>query len=375
MAIIKDTWKKIDTVGGILPGGFGTIKEEESTEKKNCEAKGGRWDEVNQKCILPEAPKTTASTPTTSSRPTITEPTTEPITEPRELNPQKTEKITDKEGNVIGATIPDGRTFLGLNERDVEKLAEQQREKQAKEALLFQPEGTARAVSKEQQQQGIEELEQQQQGIQGLEMGLQAGQIDEQSLLDEAEIADVNYAKAFFKAVPDMLPDVATAIGGGIVAGSAGWTGIGGIGGLAALGAGVRGAYSDIKSEVEGQKREFTGAQEQILEEGKQVLNDITGARNAGAKSSSESAALWQEQLSTIKQAYYNLQRQQIDSRYIGEDLTKEIIEFETYFNFEYVVQYDEFLLAMQQPDISKVNPSDKMRKKIIDNINSNLKV
>ncbi len=81
------------------------------SERLSCEAKGGKWDPVALKCILP----TSEVKPSTAL---------ETFTDPRT-------------GRASGITLPDGRTFLGLSSEDVERIAA------GEQARVSRPEGTA----------------------------------------------------------------------------------------------------------------------------------------------------------------------------------------------------------------------------------------
>jgi len=91
-----------DTSG--IPDAFKAVIEakNEESNKKNCEAAGGKWDSVNKVCILPEPPKVKPDVPEVG-------------------------EIIDSAKQTV--TLPDGRTFTGLNKEDIALLAQQQAEK------------------------------------------------------------------------------------------------------------------------------------------------------------------------------------------------------------------------------------------------------
>ncbi len=108
---------------------FGTGLDKQPTPQKsqaqlNCEAKGGRWNEVNKKCILPTATRTP----------------TPKIDEPRIFTEGTGER--DAQGNLIrgtkqtGITI-DGKTFLGINQKDIDLLLQQKQEETQRPSSLL----------------------------------------------------------------------------------------------------------------------------------------------------------------------------------------------------------------------------------------------
>jgi len=74
-------------------------KPSKSQAQLDCEAKGGRWDEQTQTCILKK---------------------------PKLENP---EIISDKKGNQRGIVLPDGRMYGGLKQSEVQQIADAQRRK------------------------------------------------------------------------------------------------------------------------------------------------------------------------------------------------------------------------------------------------------
>ena len=317
--------KTVEGISEAFPGIFAPTPKAPDSRKASCEAQGGKWDEVNQRCVFPPR---------------------------REETPQVQEE-PQPEFDVTGrpTSIPRGVPLTREQSQELQEAAEFEASKGGQPSAM-------EAITMQQQQ-----LQRQQEAQ---VLAEQAGQVNLEQLQRNAETADVSYVEAFFKAVPNMIPDIIQVIGGAAVATVAGGTGIGAVGGVALIGNGIRGAYSDVIREIEQQKGEFSGTQEQNLEEGKQVLNDIISARNAGAVPNYEASTAWNNQVTKLYQSYYNLQRQHLDNKFVGDDLTQEIAEFETFFTGEFLQQENEFGLALTQPSPDRIVVTPQMRERIL---------
>lgn len=266
------------------------LKPEKSRSQVNCEAKGGTWDEATKTCKLPE----------------------------KEVPaPEKTERLI-QDGKTFGATIPDGRTFLGLSDRDARRLAAQQAEKQAEEAALFQPEGTARAIATQQ--------------FEGQQLAGQVGQLDRQAISPTGLSTEEALRVGIVDAIPSAIKSAGALAGAGAVLGA----GAGAVGGPlapatvpagAGIGAAIGGAAgfvsslaSSMKSNFASQRRDTTTAQQRVLDEGKQNMNDwVTMATNDPANKN-EYLAEYNKQSSQIEQAY----------RQMKLDTSRDVAKFET---------------------------------------------
>lgn len=325
----------------------------QKSEKQVCEESGGFWDEKTQSCVRVQKEQEAREPLPTADLETgkITQPEEAP--EIKKLTPEEKADAEAKGYNII--TDAEGNERI-QTPQDVE----------AAEAGINPETGYFYGGARE----AIAQQEAQQKALlEGRVLAEQAGQVNYQQLQQQAEQADVSFVDAFFKAVPDMIPDLMTMAGGAVVGITTGWTGLGAVGGAGAIVAGVTGAYNEIMSEMEAQKGQFSGTQEMNLEEGKQVLNDIISARNAGATTRTTASTAWNNQLTRLYQSYYNLQKQHIDNKFYGDDLTKEIAEFETYFSGEFVQQEEEFGLSLSLPNPERIIITQGMRERILNNM------
>lgn len=204
-------------------------KEKPLTPRQQCKLDGGKW--INGKCVF-----------------------IQPEPEPKlEIQPPKappTQEIFRDAGTgeATGITLEDGRTFGGLDPRDIALIEKQQAEKKAK--LPQSPQvGTAQAEATEQfrTQQSISQL----------------GNVDPNTLaLENIQQADIDWGQAWTAgtvgAAPSIIQSIATgALSGAFVGSKIG--AIGGVGGAIALGAvgaavGIwRGVQGNIKTQQQGE--------------------------------------------------------------------------------------------------------------------------
>lgn len=116
------------------------LTPQKSEAHLQCEADGGRWDEATNTCIFPTPKPIQTKPPQEIPKPELPEVLT---TADGAGDPEVT-------GRPTGVTLPDGRTFLGLNREDIENVkAIEERRRRLLEGT--QPAGTARA------QQAIEQ--------------------------------------------------------------------------------------------------------------------------------------------------------------------------------------------------------------------------
>lgn len=257
------------------------------SKKENCEDRGGVWDEATQTCSLDKKP------------------------EPPRVDPSTPETIRDvKTGEVSGVTLPNGRTFLGLNADQVEQIA------LAREEKLRQPKGTVAGGTA--QEQATKQFE-------GQQLAGQVGEFEQLGVsptgldLQEAAIEGV------ISGIPNSLKVIGAAIATGGVIGAA----VGGpaapvtatagavIGGVIASVGAISGS---IISSFKGQRRDTTTAQQRVLDEGKQTMNDwVTLAKNDPGK-----RAFYLGQ--------YNNVASQIDQAYrqMKLDTSQDVAKFET---------------------------------------------
>ena len=258
----------------VLPGLISTLPvtkdikklQPKSEAQLSCEAKGGRWDEENQVCILPEPP-----TPEPTPPPGITIPAGTPetfsssetgrasgITTPGKGTyhiptgkvlpdgSNETKRVGIEEYNVFRASIgltpqEDRSTFLGLSPEDVSDVAA------GEAARVERPAGTQEAGVAAQQ---VEE---------SIRLSQAIGKIGELGQLNPAVQADINFSQALTAGGARVLP---AALGGAAVGAAAGAVTTGGLASLPAaaalgiLGAGtgfVTGVMGNIKEQQRGE--------------------------------------------------------------------------------------------------------------------------
>ena len=237
----------LEPVKDVVKGAFKPLKEDKRPEptgadptdalRIKCVAKGGKWDAENKKCIMPDLlesipNRTEGGTPA---------PTDRNIT----FNPDKTVTITGADQQPVTLTKEEYDVYLG------------------------KPGELTENVKQAQAQPNIQEFESEQLSQQ---LG-QAGQLP-------VSPTGLNVGEAVTTGLVQAIPRALTIAGGAAVAGAtAGLVTTGGAASvpLAVLGAAV-GFVGSISSSMIGnfksQRTDTTTAQQRVLDEGKQNLND-----------------------------------------------------------------------------------------------------
>ena len=285
-------------------------------KKKECKANGGTWDEGSQKCILPieqQSKNFDINNPNITNQPeTITEtPGEQPkakITTPEIIKDSET-------GRISGIKLPDGKTFFGISPQEAKDiLANYQKTRTAPEGTL--PAGTQQA-----------QLEQQ---LKAQELSGQIGQFGELGVnptgldFEEATVAGIRGA------IPRALSLAATGAGIGIIGGGGLGTailpGAGTAAGVAAgaaigaIGGFVSGISSSMLSNLRSQRTDTTTAQQRVLDEGKQNLNDWATLAGTDPANRAVYVKNFNQQLALINQAY----------RQMKLDTSRDVAKFET---------------------------------------------
>ncbi len=265
-------------------------KQTDKEARRSCIARGGKWDAVNKICDLDlkVVPK-------------------EPPSKPPKVTPEGPEVFTNESGRASGITLPDGRTFFGLSPDEVAQIAGQQADIQ-KRPLGTEPVGSA------QRRADIQ--------FKGEQLSGQVGQFGQLGVsptgLDVGEAAVAGVVGA----IPRALGLAATGAALGAAGGTVVAPGIGTAAG-AAIGAAagfVSGLASSMIGNFKSQRTDTTTAQQRILDEGKQTLQDwVTLAKNDPANR-------------VFYLAQYNQQSAQIDQafRQMKLDTSKDVAKFET---------------------------------------------
>lgn len=269
--------------------------QQNQLKKQQCEAKGGTWDEANNRCIMPEPVKPTGP------------------------SPDNTAAIAPKPGTIEAtgkiATLPDNRTFLNVNKTDIAKLAEGQAQNQLPDNVA--PLGTAQA-----------QLEQQLQ----LQAALQ--QLGTPGAITAAQQADINIGEALTAGAARVLPGLA---GGAAAGAAAGLVGTGGalsipaagvVGAAGAVGGFVSGVLSNIKEQQQGE----IGAATVELTNARTNMRQLAMLASRDPSNADMYVQLFNEQLTRVHQA-----RAQIKAETTGNlnsyinDGRKELAEFDAF--------------------------------------------
>lgn len=279
--------------------GLGFDRDKQAREA--CQAKGGRWDANTRSCIMPPPQQTTTETKNTGQpqerlKPTLTNP----------------EVFTDKSGRPSGITLPDGRTFLGLNQNDVNKIA--QKDIQSRQL----PEGTAPVGTAQNQLDAAMEA----QALQG-----QVGQFDQLGLSNDPLLnQEQALRQGIVGAIPRALSLAVTGAGVGLAGGAVAGGGVGtpitaptgaAIGAVAGF---VGGISSSMISEYRGQRRDTINAQKRVLDEGKQTMKDWATLAEADPANKAFYLSQYNAVAAQIDQAY----------RQMKLDTNRDIAKFET---------------------------------------------
>lgn len=231
--------------------------------RADCEAKGGRFDVATGACILPQQfEQQEAAVPERT-----------PLAIPqRTRDPNAPAEVSrDSSGRLSGITIQGNRDFVGLSPSDVRLVAEQQAGRLATpEGSIEQSDANAQRLA---QQQQLEQL-QSGQALQG-----QVGQFNELGIQPTGLDTEEALRIAAVEAIPSAI---SSAVRFGTIAAAAGAVAtapVGGIGAVPAAAIGAAGGFvagltSGIIGSFKGQRRDTTSAQQRVLDEGKQTMND-----------------------------------------------------------------------------------------------------
>lgn len=358
-----------------------------SEAQLQCEANGGKWDDEAKVCIMPETDFPTPEETERQQSLTPAEQLKEELMKPEEeikdfrgiedVRPQPPilttpETFTDVgTGEASGVTLPDGRTFFGLNKEEIEEVVRLQTRGQGQPAGTA-PFGAAQAQAERQR------------------LSAQLGQLD-QNLFADASAGDVSYVSALASAVPGIIPDViggvvagagiggtAGALGGtavvpgvGTVTGATGGAVAGGV--LGGIANGVRGFYSDVVADIKRQKGDYITSSITGLQEHKGALSDIISATNANPALASDNQRLFNIQLSLIERDRQQLIAESNSdlNKFLGHNTIDEIGEYEDFYSEggEREIFIQEMFLAVRNPDPSRIivtgNQEEDLRKVI----------
>ena len=194
-----------------------------SEAQLSCEVKGGRWDEENQVCILPEAP------------------TLEPTPEPVPTSAPKGTIVTSGDTGKAAGFINSEGQFVAAGREDIEKQVSKRR---ADESLIADQETASQLAIQQSEAFKIQQ---------------QIAQVGQLGKLNPAIQADINFSQALTAGAARAVPG---AIGGAAVGATAGLLGgplvpvTSTVGALAVGGAGLIGGFvSGIQGNIKEQQR------------------------------------------------------------------------------------------------------------------------
>lgn len=270
------------------------IPEDTRTPAQKCKDEGGIWDAVTQTCsFLPKSE---------------TKKTEEPKTQDQVFRDQDT-------GNISGLTIG-GKTFLGLNPKDVEKVTSAKQAKQqggpATQSFEQGAQAQAQALRSQEALNNLGLSPEQIAGVQGL-----------------ASEAGIDWGQAATAGASQAVPGVIAGALGGAAIGAVGGP-VGAVGGalLGGVGAFLNGVRSNIKSQ---QKGEIASTQK-VLTNAKSNLRQIRMLAQADPSRADEAIELYNQQMALVYQAQRKLKLEtQGNLNKFMDDGTEKLVEFDLF--------------------------------------------
>lgn len=311
-------------------------KDKEEEEKKACIARGGVWDSKTKTCSMPDLSKinkteTAAPIPTTP-RANIPAGTVE------------TFKSSDT-GRQSGVVLPDGRTFLGLNPEDVNKIAQGEASRVAIPENAA-PVGTAQAQANRQAQ------------IQRLVQAAQAGLLTTEEL-QQIGGADVDWNQALGAGAVGVIPGLIGGAASGAVIGGVAGVGIGAVPGaiIGAIAGGIGTFLTSTRSNIKGQQTgEFT-ADREALTKGERYLRSLITDTNQNPQNAPENIALFYKTLNMINAAHRKTwaDSQETLNIFLGNDGTPQLAKFDVFDTTMRQYYISQFNTALNAPDPSRI--------------------
>lgn len=266
-----------------------------SNAQLTCEAKGGRWDEINKTCILP--------TPRA-------DPALETFTDP-------------KTGRASGITTPSGKTYLGLGPDDVDLIA------QGEAARVARPEGTAPVGTA---QRLADENRRK------LRLAANVGQIDFETA-SQLEEQGINIREVIHAGIQGIdLKAAAIAAGAGGAAGASAAVPTGGLSipATAAIAGGgtlIYDFFNDVKKNIKDQRQDLVTVKTKELRQRKTAMNNYIQAANMNPAESEDFILAYNMEKSLIIRDYNTLvKRGNEDLEFWGTDATPQIVEYQVFF-------------------------------------------
>ncbi len=261
-------------------------EKKEEQDRLTCEAEGGTWDHIKKVCIAPELKGVETQGP--------------------KADPDLPE-VGEIEGTTLQTlTLPDGRTFRGLNRDDIRLISQQQ----AQQGPIP---GTERAGTA-QRRADI--------GFQGQQLAGQVGQFGQLP----TSPTGLDVGEAVTTGIIGAIPRAISLAAGGAALGAAGGTAIApGLGTVAGAAIGAAGGFlSGLAGAMIGnfksQRSDTTTAQQRTLDEGKQTLMDWVTLARADPVNRNFYLAQYNQQSAQINQAF----------RQMKLDTSRDLAKFET---------------------------------------------
>lgn len=294
----------LEAVSGFTKPTYSKKEKVKSAGQIDCEAKGGTWDEARQVCILP----TPEETPKEDTG----------IQTPEETALTTPETFRNKQGNLSGITLPDGRTFFGLSPDEVREISERERLK------AEQPEGTSSVGTAVQVQRDIQKK---------IQSAKNVGQID-LATAQQLEEQGIDVKQAFAAGIGNIASSsigfAAAGAGAGLVTGGTASLP------LAAIGAGagaIKGFYTGVTNNIKNQRKDLVSVKTKELKQRKTAIQNYISAANANPSLTDEYVSAMNIELSLIRRDYNTLSKKgNEDLRFWGEDATSQLVEYEVFF-------------------------------------------
>lgn len=334
---IKEIGKSVGNIAGVSSE-LRAASKFGNEQKKQCLARGGKWDEASQRCIMPQS-QTTDNTTTPTNAPT-TPTNAEPQNKDIPMNAP--EIIKDEEtGKMTGIRMPDGKTFLGMSPEEI-KIFMQKYNSDTQLPEGANPAGTARRAYNDMQRK--------------IQLAQQVGMIDMGTAM-QAEDLGINWKEAGLSGLSNIVP---SAIGYGIAGAGAGAF-AGGIGAVpgAVIGATaglVKGFYSGVTGNIKAQKGDLISGKVTELQRRQTALQNYISAANANPAAAEEMMKAYNIEKALIRKDYNTLMKEANEdlTYWGGEDGTSQLIQYEVFFE-----SIEPALDMKMQQAILKPNPAN----------------
>lgn len=309
-------YNKIDEAfGGNLPGGIkpaGAPDPQMLADKQaqaSCRAQGGQWDPSTRTCIMPQA---------------IKNQTEAKIEQPKNENQVFRDQKT---GNISGVTIG-GKTYLGLNPKDVEQMTKAQAEKTQGGQYTQAFEQNAQVQQQQAQQQAI----QQKAAGQAQNIGLSPAEIA--NIQAGATEAPIDWGQALTAGVANVVPST---VGGAVGGAAVGLVGTGGAASIPLAVAGgvggfITGLFNGVRNNIKAQQSGEISATKDVLSAARTNMRQIATLSAKDPANAAEYVQAYNMQLALVYQAQAKLKAETSGNlNAFMEDGTQDLSDFELF--------------------------------------------